>query len=236
MPLPAKTPPPNPDPAVGRPGVDGTVAGDGDGVDCVVVGGVDGLDTAEVGGPPDLEAPVPGDRIDDTVRDGEGGDGVGVLDPEPFPVAADADVVGWEDEAAEAVVDGGKRREEAVMVVPPFGVRQLPHADLAVLVSRKDLAIREGDGLDGAIAVTVKGRYHGEGFEVPDGDLVGEGNVEEVVGEGEGADVAGVVGSDGGEAEVVEKRRRGRGRRGGLFGRGGFLEGRERREGLEGEV
>lgn len=198
------------------------------------MGGVDGLDAAEVGGAPDLEAPVPGDRVDDAVRDGEGGDGVGVLDPEPLPVAADADVVGGENEAAEAVADCGKRRDEAV--VPPFGVRHLPDADLAVLVRREDLAVREGDGLDGAFAVTVKGRYLGEGFEVPDGDLVGGGDVEEAVGEGEGADVAGVVGSDGGEAEVVEKRSRGRGRRGGLFGRGGFLEGRERREGLEGEV
>lgn len=121
MPLPAKTPPPNPDPAVARPRVDGAVSRDGDCVDCVVVGRVDGLDAAEVGGAPYLEAPVPGDRVDEAVRDGEGGDGVRVLDPEPLPVAADEDVVGGEDEAAEAVVDGGKRREEAV--VPPFGVR-----------------------------------------------------------------------------------------------------------------
>lgn len=156
MPLPAKAPPPDPDPAVGRAREDGAVAGNDDGIDGVVVRGVDGLQAAEVGSAPDLEAPVPGDGVDGTAADGEGGDGVGVLDPEPLPVAADADVVAREGEAAEPVGDGGEGDEEAV----PSGARRLPDADLAVLVRRQDPAVAEGDGLNGAVtvAVTVKGR------------------------------------------------------------------------------
>lgn len=121
---------PDSDPAVGGAGVDGTVAGDGDGVDGVFVGG-DRFEASEIGGSPDLEGFVPGGGVDEVLVGGEGGDGVSVLDPEAFAVAADGDVVFGEGEAEEAVREGGEGGDLGVAARVWGG---WPEADAAVLV------------------------------------------------------------------------------------------------------
>lgn len=131
---------------VGRAGVDDAVRPDGDGVDGIVVGRYR-LEALEVGDPPDLEGLVPGDGVEEAAGDGNGRDGVGVLDPEALAVATNADVVRREWEAAEAVGESGEGGVEADLP----GICR-PGADFSVLMGGEegDSVRGDGDGLDGA--------------------------------------------------------------------------------------
>lgn len=111
VPLPSRRFRPHPNPLIRRPGVNRPVAGDDHRVDGVLVR-FDGLQATEIGSTPYLQALVPRNGVDQTVVDGEAGDGVGVLDPEPFLVTADGDVVLREGETVQTVVDGGETGQQ----------------------------------------------------------------------------------------------------------------------------
>lgn len=145
-----------------------------------------------------------------------------VLDPEALLVAADSDVVVGEDEAAEAVLEGGEGGDELVLLL----VGEFPNSDSAVLVGGEDPAAAEGDGLGGAVAA-VEGVEVGVGDGLVDVDLVAGGGIEEAVVDGEEVAVGAAMGGEAGEE-------------GGGGGGGGGVEGGEgefleRRDGGEGE-
>lgn len=162
-----------------------------------------------------------------------------VLDPEALLVTADLDVVVGENEAAEAVLEGGENGDELVFLL----IVEFPDADFAVLVGGEDstaaVAAAEGDGLHGAGCgggfVVVEGVEEGVGDGVVDVDLAAGGSIEEVVVEGEEMDVGAAVGG-----EAVEEGGGGGGKGGGgggvEGGEGEFLEGRDGGESEEREV
>lgn len=196
---------------------------------------LNGLDAAEVGGPPYLQALVPRNRVDQTVVDGEASNGVSVLNPEPFLVATDVDVVAGENETAQTVVNGWESSQELV----PFAGRRhaAPDSDLAVLVRGEDPAVAEGDGLDGAgrgatpPVERIEVRAAGWGGSIVDVDFVRGSGVEEVTVHGEAGD------GKWGLRTTRSQRGRAGVRDGDVQGFGGeLLEGRDRLQGLEGEV
>lgn len=69
----------------------------------------------------------------------QAGNGVGVLDPEALPVAADGDVVSGEDGSAEAVFDGGEGGDTAGVV------GDSPDSDLGILVGCEECEVVKGD-------------------------------------------------------------------------------------------
>lgn len=220
-------------PFVGRARVYKPVFRNDGGVDGVVMGPGDGLKAFWFLGFPNLDGSVPGDGDEESLVGGEGRNGVVVFDPELLLVAADFDVVVGEDEAEEAVFEGGEGGEEFVAFEI---VIEFPDADFAVLMTGENFSGGERDGLDGAGGgfLGVEGVEEGVGYGFVDVDLVAGGGIEEVVVEGEVIDVGGgggtVVGLEGGEE-------RGGGGGGVLVGgEGEFLEGRDRREGEEREI
>lgn len=154
MPLLAVALLPHLDQFVGGAGVNVAIDGRHDGVYRVVVGVLHRLDALEIGAPPYLHAPVPRNGVEQSAvgRHGERRDGVDVVDPRAFLVAADFDVVLGREEPHAAVVDSRKGCDE-LDFLDINGVFAPPHADSVIAVRRDELIAENDDGFDGGVAL-----------------------------------------------------------------------------------